>query len=131
MVEFDVMAGNKAVAYGAKVSRVEVIPVYPITPQTTIVEYIGDFVANGELKAEYIQAEGEHTAMGMAIGASLAGARTFTASSSQGLAYMHECIAQAPAFRTPIVMAVANRTLGWYWTIGSDYSDIMPELNLG
>ena len=131
MVEFDVMAGNKAVAYGVKLSRVEVIPVYPITPQTTIVEYIGNFVANGELKAEYIQAEGEHTAMGMAIGASLGGARTFTASSSHGLAYMHECIAQAPAYRTPIVMAVANRTLGWYWSIGADYSDIMPELNLG
>jgi pyruvate/2-oxoacid:ferredoxin oxidoreductase alpha subunit/pyruvate/2-oxoacid:ferredoxin oxidoreductase beta subunit len=131
MAEFDVMAGNKAVAYGAKLSRVEAVPVYPITPQTTIIECIGDFIANGDLKAEYIQAEGEHTAMGMAIGASLAGARTFTASSSQGLAYMHECIAQAPAFRTPIVMAVVNRTLGWYWSLGTDYSDIMPELNLG
>ncbi|RJS89380.1 hypothetical protein CW700_04435 [Candidatus Bathyarchaeota archaeon] len=131
MTEFDVMPGNKAVAYGVKLSRVEVVPIYPITPQTTIVEYIGEFIANGELEAEYIQAEGEHSAMGMAIGASLAGARAFTASSSQGVAYMHECIAQAPGYRTPIVMAVANRTLGWYWALGPDYSDIMPELNLG
>jgi len=131
MSEFDVMPGNKAVAHGVRLARVEVVPVFPITPQTTIIEYIANFVANGELKAEYIQSEGEHTCMGMAVGASLAGARTFTATCSQGLAYMHEVVAQAPSYRTPIVMAVANRTLGWYWSLGPDYSDIMPELNLG
>ncbi|MBS7620080.1 hypothetical protein KEJ21_05490 [Candidatus Bathyarchaeota archaeon] len=131
MPEFDVMPGNKAVAYGVKLAKVEVIPVFPITPQTTIVEYIADFIANGEMKAEYIQSEGEHTCMGIAVGASLAGARAFTATCSQGLAYMHEVVAQAPSYRTPVVMAVANRTLGWYWSLGPDYSDIMPELNLG
>lgn len=131
MPEFDVMPGNKAVAHGVKLARVEVIPVFPITPQTTIIEYIADFIANGEMKAEYIQSEGEHTCMGIAVGASLAGARAFTATCSQGLAYMHEVVAQAPSYRTPIVMAVANRTLGWYWSLGPDYSDVMPELNLG
>ncbi len=131
MSEFDVMPGNKAVAHGVRLSRVEVIPIYPITPQTTIVEYLGEFIANGQLKAEYIQAEGEHTCLGIAVGASLAGARAFTATCSQGLAYMHEVVAQAPSYRTPLVMAVANRTLGWYWSLGPDYSDIMPELNLG
>jgi len=131
MSEFDVMPGNKAVAHGVRLARVEVIPIFPITPQTTIVEYLGEFIANGELDAEYIQSEGEHTCMGMAVGASLAGARTFTATCSQGLAYMHEVVAQAPSYRTPIVMAVADRTLGWYWSLGPDYSDIMPELNLG
>jgi len=129
--EFDVMAGNKALAHGVRLARVEVIPVFPITPQTTIVEYLADFIANGELDAEYIQSEGEHSCMGMAVGASLAGARTFTATCSEGLAYMHEVVAQASSYRTPILMGVANRTLGWYWSLGPDYSDIMPEMNLG
>ena len=131
MPEVDVMSGNKAVAYGVKLSKVGGISLFPITPQTTIVEYLADFIANGELEAEYIHAEGEHTAMGAAIGLSVAGLRTFTATNSQGLAYMHECVAQAPPFRTPILMAIANRTLGWYWSIQPDYSDVMPELNLG
>ncbi|MCW4036523.1 MAG: thiamine pyrophosphate-dependent enzyme [Candidatus Bathyarchaeota archaeon] len=131
MPELDVMPGNKAVAHGVRLARVEVIPVFPITPQTTIVEYIASFIADGELDAEYIQSEGEHSCMGMAVGASLAGARTFTATCSQGLAYMHEVVAQAVSYRTPIVMAVANRVLGWYWSIGPDYSDVMPEWNLG
>jgi len=131
MQEFDVMPGNKAVAHGARLARVEVIPSYPITPQTTIVEYLADFVANGELNAEYIHSEGEHSCMAMAVGASITGARTFTATSSHGLAYMHEVLIQATSYRTPIVMAVANRTVGWYWCLGPDYSDIMPELNLG
>jgi pyruvate ferredoxin oxidoreductase alpha subunit len=129
--EFDVMPGNKAVAYGVKLARTEVVPAYPITPQTTIIEYIADFVANGELDAEYIHTDGEHSCMGAAIGASLTGARTFTATCSEGLAYMHEVVAQATNYRTPIVMAIANRTLGWYWALGPDYSDIQPELNLG
>ncbi len=131
MSEFDVMPGNKAVAHGVRLSRAEVIPIFPITPQTTIAEYIAEFIANGQLRAEYIQAEGEHTCLGIAVGASLAGARAFTATCSQGLAYMHEVVAQAPSYRTPLLMAVANRTLGWYWSLGPDYSDIMPELNLG
>jgi pyruvate ferredoxin oxidoreductase alpha subunit len=131
MSEIDVMPGNKALAHGVRLARVEVIPIFPITPQTTIVEYLGQFIADGALDAEYIQSEGEHSCMGMAIGASLAGTRVFTATCSQGLAYMHECVAQATSYRTPIVMAVADRTLGWYWSLGPDYSDIMPELNLG
>ena len=131
MPEVDVMPGNKAVSYGVKLSRVEGISLFPITPQTTIVEYLADFIADGELAAEYIHAEGEHTAMGAAIGLSLGGLRTFTATNSQGLAYMHEVVAQTPSYRTPILMAIANRTLGWFWSIQADYSDVMPELNLG
>ena len=103
MPEFDVMPGNKALAHGVRLARVEVIPVFPITPQTTIIEYLADFVANGELDAEYIHAEGEHSCMAMAVGASLAGARVFTATCSQGLGYMHEVVAQAVSFRTPPV----------------------------
>jgi pyruvate ferredoxin oxidoreductase alpha subunit len=131
MPEFDVMPGNKALAHGVRLARVEVIPVFPITPQTTIIEYLADFVANGELDAEYIHSEGEHSCMAMAVGASLVGARVFTATCSEGLAYMHEIVAQAPSFRTPLLLGVADRTLGWYWSLGPDYSDLMPELNLG
>jgi pyruvate ferredoxin oxidoreductase alpha subunit len=125
------MPGNKAVAHGVRLAKVEVIPVFPITPQTTIIEYISEFIANGELDAEYIHSEGEHSCLAMAVGASLAGARTFTATCSEGLAYMHEVVAQATNYRTPVVMAIADRTLGWYWSLGPDYSDIMPEMNLG
>jgi pyruvate ferredoxin oxidoreductase alpha subunit len=124
------MPGNKALAHGVRLARVEVIPVFPITPQTTIIEYLADFVANGELDAEYIHSEGEHSCMAMAVGASLVGARVFTATCSEGLAYMHEIVAQAPSFRTPLLLGVADRTLGWYWSLGPDYSDLMPELNL-
>ncbi len=131
MADFDVIQGNKALAYGVKLARVEVIPAYPITPQTTIIEYLAEFVANGELDAEYIHSDGEHSCMAMAVGASLAGARVFTSTCSQGLAYMHEVVAQAVNYRTPLLLGVANRTLGWYWSLGPDYSDIMPELNLG
>lgn len=129
--EFDVMPGNKAVAHGVRLARVEVVPAFPITPQTTIIEYISDFVADGQLDAEYVHTEGEHSCMAVALGASMVGARTFTATCSQGLAYMHEVVAQATNYRAPIVMAIANRTLGWYWSLGPDYSDIMPEMNLG
>ncbi len=125
------MPGNKAIAHGARLARVEVVPAFPITPQTTIIEYISDFVADGKMKTEYIHTEGEHSCMAAALGASMTGARTFTATCSEGLAYMHEIVAQATSYRTPLVMAVANRTLGWYWSLGPDYSDIMPEMNLG
>jgi pyruvate ferredoxin oxidoreductase alpha subunit len=131
LATFDVMTGNMAVAQGARLARVEVIPAYPITPQTTIIEYLSEFVANGDLKAEYIHGDGEHSCLGMAVGASLAGARVFVATSSQGLAYAHEVLAQATGYRTPFVMAVANRAMGWYWKLGPDYSDVEPELNLG
>ena len=131
METISVMPGNKAVAHGARLARVEVIPAYPITPQTTIIEYLAEFVSDGKLKAEYIHSEGEHSCLGMAVGASMTGARVFTSTSSQGLAYAHEVLAQATGYRTPFVMAVANRTLGWYWSIGPDYSDVEPELNLG
>jgi len=131
MTQSGVMPGNKALAYGVKLARVEVIPAYPITPQTTVVEYLAEFIANGELDAEYIDSDGEHSCMAMAVGASMAGSRVFTSTSSQGLAYMHEVIAQAAGYRTPLLLGVVNRTLGWYWALGADYSDVMPELNLG
>ena len=131
MGRIDLLSGNKAVAYGVKLSRVQVVSAYPITPQTPIVEYIAEFIAKGELDAEYIHPEGEHSAIAAALAASIAGARAFTATCSQGLGYGFEVIAQAPAYRAPLLMAIANRTLGWYWSVASDYSDSMTTRDLG
>ena len=131
MGRLTLLSGNKAVAYGVKLSKVQVVSAYPITPQTPIVEYIAEFVARGELKAEYVHPEGEHSAIAAALGAAIAGARSFTATCSQGFGYGFEVIAQAPAYRAPFLMAVANRTLGWYWALASDYSDSMTARDLG
>ncbi|MEM0042958.1 MAG: transketolase C-terminal domain-containing protein [Thermofilaceae archaeon] len=105
------MTGNEAVAYAVKQADVDVIAAYPITPQTIIVERLADYVNNGELNASYVPVESEHSALSACIGASIAGARVFTASSSQGLALMWEMLWIASALRTTIVMALANRAL--------------------
>jgi len=125
------LSGNYAVAYAVKMADVDVIAAYPITPQTTIVEKLSDFVANGELDAEYINVESEHSAMSACVGASLTGARVFTATSSQGLAYMHEVLFMASTLRTPIVMANVNRALSAPLNIWNDHSDAMAERDSG
>lgn len=112
--------GNSAAAYGTKLSRVQVICSYPITPQTTVVEYLSEFVNNGELKAEYIEAEGEYGMMSQAIGASVTGARAFAATCSQGFAYAYEPITFAWEARTPVVMVVVNRPIGGFWPDHTD-----------
>ncbi|MEM2925244.1 MAG: pyruvate ferredoxin oxidoreductase, partial [Methanocellales archaeon] len=105
------MEVSHAVSEAVKLADVDVIASYPITPQTHIVERLAQFVANGELIAEYINAESEHSAMSACIGAAAVGARAFTATSSQGLALMHELLFIASGLRMPIVMVVANRAL--------------------
>ena len=125
------LSGNYAVAYAVKMADVDVIAAYPITPQTTIVEKLAEFVANGELDAEYINVESEHSAMSACVGASLTGARVFTATSSQGLAYMHEMLFIASGLRTPIVMANVNRALSAPLNIWNDHSDAMAERDSG
>ncbi len=107
-----IATGNKAVAAAVKQVSPEVIAAYPITPQTEIVEQIAEYVTNGELKSQYIPVESEHSAMAACIGASITGARTFTATSSHGLLYMHEMVNWAAGGRLPIVMANVNRALG-------------------
>jgi len=131
MGKIELLSGNRAVAYGAKMSRVQVVSAYPITPQTPIVEYLAESIAKGEIDAEYIHPEGEHSAIAAALGAALGGVRSFTATSSQGFGYGYEIIAQAPSYRQPFVMVVANRTLGWYWSLRPDYSDSMTARDLG
>lgn len=125
------LSGNYAVAYAVKMADVDVVAAYPITPQTTIVEKLSEFVANGELEAEYINVESEHSAMSACVGASLTGARVFTATSSQGLAYMHEVLFMASGLRTPIVMANVNRALSAPLNIWNDHSDAMAERDAG
>jgi pyruvate ferredoxin oxidoreductase alpha subunit len=125
------MEVSLAVAEAAKLCDTDVVAAYPITPQTHIVEHLSELVANGELDAEYIPVESEQSAMSSCIGASAAGARTFTATSSQGLALMNEMIFIAPVLRTPIVLAIANRALSAPINIWNDHSDIMTIRDAG
>ncbi|MCL4343703.1 MAG: ferredoxin oxidoreductase [Nitrososphaerota archaeon] len=119
------LSSNYAVAYAARDSDVDEIAAYPITPQTTVVEKLSEFIANGELLAEMVHVESEHSAMSASIGASAAGARAFTATSSQGLELMHELLHIASGMRLPIVMSVAARALSAPLSIWGDYSDVM------
>jgi len=116
---------NQAAAYAVRDVGVDVIAAYPITPQTGVVEKLAEFIAGGELDAEMIHVESEHSALSALIGASAAGARVFTATSSQGLEYMHEVLHIASGMRLPIVMAVATRALSAPINIWCDYSDLM------
>ncbi len=120
-----------AIAEAVKQCKVDVIAAYPITPQTHIVEHLSELVANGELDAEYITVESEHSAMSACVGAAATGARTFTSTSSQGLALMHEILFIAPALRLPIVMVVANRALSAPISIWNDHGDIMAQRDVG
>ena len=124
------MTGNEAVATAVKLAKPKVIAAYPITPQTKIVETLSGMVARGEIDAEYINVESEHSAMGAAIGASLAGTRTFTATSSHGLLYMGELVWWAGLTRIPIVMPVVNRSLN-PWNIWPDHQDAMTFRDAG
>ncbi|MBE6488317.1 MAG: pyruvate ferredoxin oxidoreductase [Methanosphaera stadtmanae] len=126
-----VISSAEAIAEAAKRARPDVIPVYPITPQTKISEKLADYVADGELDAHYIKVESEHSAMSAAIGASGAGVRVFTATSSQGLAYMHEPVFAAAGMRVPIVMADANRALSSPINIWNDQQDSLAERDAG
>ena len=125
------MTGDHAAAYAAKLARVQVVPVYPITPQTAIVEKLSSFAANGDLQAKMIDVESEHTAMAACISASTAGARTFTATSSQGLSLMHELLFWASGSRLPIVMAEVSRALAPPWSIWADHLDVISERDTG
>ncbi len=126
-----VITGNHAVSYGARDSRSEVIAAYPITPQTQIVELLSEFCADGSLKAKFIKVESEHSAMAACIGASAAGARAFTATSSHGLALMHEMLHWAANGRHPVVMANVNRAMGPPWSIWTDQNDSLAQRDTG
>jgi len=120
-----------ALADAVKLANPDVIAAYPITPQTHIVEHLAELVANGELDAEYIPVESEHSAMSACIGSAAAGARTFTATASQGLSLMNEVVFVSAPMRLPIVMAVANRALSSPLSIWCDHSDMMSVRDSG
>ena len=125
------MEVSLAIAEAAKMADVDVVAAYPITPQTHIVERIAELVASGDLDAEYIPVESEHSAMSACLGSSSAGARTFTATAGQGLELMHEVLYVASAMRLPIVMAVANRALSSPLNVWGDQSDLMAVRDTG
>jgi pyruvate ferredoxin oxidoreductase alpha subunit len=125
MSELRVMTGGEAVAQAMRQIDPDVVPVYPITPQTPIIQGFAKFVADGKAHTEIVNVESEHSAMSAAIGSALAGARTITATSSQGLALMAEVVYIAAAMRAPIVMALGNRALSGPINIHCDHSDSM------
>jgi len=124
-------SGNVAAATGVKLSRAQVIAAYPITPQTPLTEKLSEFVEGGELDAQYIPVESEHSAMGVCIAASTAGTRAFTATSANGLLYMNEQLHWAVGARLPIVMCVANRGIGAPWTVWNDQQDTISQRDVG
>lgn len=126
-----VIVGNHAVSWGVQLARTEVISAYPITPQTQVVEQLSEMCASGELNARFIKVESEHSAMAACMGASAAGARAFTATSSQGLALMHELLHWAAGARHPIVMADINRSLGPGWNIWTEQTDSLAQRDTG
>ena len=123
--------GTDAVSYAVKLCRVKVIAVYPITPSTSIAERLAEMVGSGEIDAKYIKVESEHSSMSSLIGASHVGIRTFTATSSHGLAYMHEVLHWASGARLPIVMSNTNRSLGSPWSILADQTDSLSQRDTG
>lgn len=125
------LSGNEAFAYGVRLARPQVISAYPITPQTIVVEKLSEFVEDGSLNAEFIHVESEHSALSCAMGASSVGARAFTATSSQGLLYMAECLPYAAGGRFPIVMMNANRSTALPWNIYGDQRDSISQLDSG
>ena len=126
-----VLMGNHAVSRGVQLARAEVISAYPITPQTQIVEELSEMCADGRLAARFIKVESEHSAMAACIGAAATGARAFTATSSQGLALMHEMLHWAALGRLPVVMADVNRALAPGWSIWTDQGDTLAQRDTG
>jgi pyruvate ferredoxin oxidoreductase alpha subunit len=120
-----------AIAEAAKLARADVVAAYPITPQTHIVEHLAELVADGEMDAQYIPVESEHSAMSACLGASAAGARTFTATAGQGLELMHEVLYVASSMQLPVVMTVANRALSAPLSVWGDHSDVMSVRDTG
>ena len=126
-----IATGNRGVAEAVREAKPGVIAAYPITPQTEIVELIAQFVAGGTMAGTYIPVESEHSALAACIGASAAGVRTFTATSSQGLLYMHEMLHWAAGARLPVVMANVNRAVAPPWNVWADHTDSLSQRDTG
>jgi len=125
------LTGNESAATAVKLGRAQVIAAYPITPQTSIAEKLAESVAKGELRGRYMKVESETAAMAACIGASMSGARAFTATSSQGLALMHELLHWASGARLPIVLVNVNRSMAAPWSLGVDQNDSLSQRDTG
>jgi len=125
------MTGNEAAALAAKMAKPQVIAAYPITPQTSIAEKLAHYAATGDVSTRYIKVESETSALAACIGGSLGGARTFTATSSQGLALMHELLHWASGARLPIVLVNVNRSMAAPWSLGVDHNDTLSQRDTG
>lgn len=126
-----VVEGSYAVAHAVKVCKPHVISAYPITPQTHIVEDLAQFVADGEMNCESVNVESEHSALSLLVGASAAGARTYSSTTSQGLALMHEVLFNASGMRLPIIMTIVNRAMGAPINIWNDQQDSISQRDTG
>ena len=131
MNDVQIITANTAAAIAAQLCRVQVIAAYPITPQTPVTEELAEMVERGTLKAEYLTVESEHSAMASVVAASQVGARVFTASSANGLLYMHEMLHWAAGSRVPVVLACVNRGVGAPWTILNDQQDSISQRDTG
>ncbi len=125
------ISGDEAFAQGVRLAKAQVISAYPITPQTIVVERLSEMVEEGELDSKFLHVESEHSALMAAMGAAATGARTFTATSSQGLLYMAECLTYVAGGRFPIVMMNANRATALPWSIYGDHRDSLSLLDHG
>lgn len=125
------MTGNEAAALAARLAAPQVVAAYPITPQTSIAEKLAEYAARGEMQTRYIKVESETSALAACIGGSLAGARVFTATSSQGLALMHELLHWAAGARLPIVVVNVNRSMAAPWSLGVDHNDTLSQRDTG
>jgi pyruvate/2-oxoacid:ferredoxin oxidoreductase alpha subunit len=129
--DIQILDGNNAAAQGAKLSRVQVIAAYPITPQSPVTEKLSELVEGGKLNAEYVTVESEHSALAVCTSASIVGARTFTATSSHGLAYMHEMLHWVAGTRLPVVLVCVNRAIGAPWNVLNDQQDSISQRDTG
>ena len=125
------ITANEAVAHAAKLARIEVVAAYPITPQTSIVEKLASFIANGEMDADFLKVESEHSALTACMGVRMAGARAFTSTSSQGLEYMHEMLAYVSGGRYPLVLVNVCRSVALPWSIWGDQQDAIQQRDTG
>lgn len=131
MSQLAFLSGNEAVAEAVRLCRPKVVAAYPITPQTVVVEALAEMVESGRLASEFVHVESEHSALALVMGAAATGVRTFTATSSQGLLYMAECLYYASGGRFPLVMMNANRALALPWNIYGDQSDSLALISAG
>ena len=125
------LTGDEVVAEAVRQCDVDVVAAYPITPQTVMVEKLDEYYSDGRFRGEFVPVESEHSAMSVCLGASATGARVFTATSSQGLAYMHEMLYNVSGMRLPVVMAVANRALSAPLVLNADHGDMMGSRDSG